>query len=71
MDTMEKTADFLKRNYLTEITLLAYHNLGVSKKKNIGETPDEFQAPDDQHMQAIKKLFNENGLHAMIMGEKE
>ena len=38
-DIIRETAAFYKANGITRVTLLPYHNLGVSKKRNIGGKP--------------------------------
>jgi pyruvate formate lyase activating enzyme len=68
MDTAEETAAFLEDCDLREVTLLAYHNLGVSKRRNIGGMQQLFEAPDDQRMRAIEEVFHARGIHASIMG---
>jgi pyruvate formate lyase activating enzyme len=70
-ETLAKTVKFYLKNGLTEVNLLAYHNLGISKKQNIGERPEEFEAPEDSKMQGIKKMFIDAGIHTTIMGEKQ
>lgn len=70
-DTIDRTVEFYEKNNLREVNLLAYHNLGVSKKHNIGQQEEEFEAPDDDRMQEIKQRFLDHDIHATIMGEKD
>lgn len=69
--TIDDTAAFYKKNNLKEVNLLAYHNLGVSKKFNIGGIGEEFEAPSDERMKEMKQKFIDVGMKATIMGEKE
>lgn len=66
---IKATAAFYKAHNLKTVTLLPYHNLGVSKKRHIGEMPTTFQAPLDNRIDAIKALFeNEAGMTVEILG---
>lgn len=56
-DIIEKTAAFYKANGITRVTLLPYHNLGVSKKRNIGGKPVEFVPPSEERVEEIKSYF--------------
>lgn len=56
-DIIRETADFYKANGITRVTLLPYHNLGVSKKRNIGGKPVEFAPPSEERVEKIKTYF--------------
>ena len=69
-DMMKKTAAFYRMHGLKRVTLLPYHNLGVSKKKHIGGTPETFRQPEDARVDAIKDLFEqEAGMTVEIQGK--
>lgn len=67
---IEKTAEFYRANGLTRVTLLPYHNLGVSKKRNIGGKPVNFQQPADERVSEIKAYFERHaGMTVEILGK--
>lgn len=69
-DIIEKTAAFYKENGITHLTLLPYHNLGVTKKRNLGEKPVDFVTPSDDYVEKIKKYFDEEaGMLVEILGK--
>lgn len=52
------------------VTLLPYHNLGVSKMRNIGGKPVEFEPPSDEYVEKIKEYFeDEAGMTVEILGK--
>ena len=56
-EIIEKTAEFYKANHIGHVTLLPYHNLGVSKKKHIGGSQETFKPPADEYVEEIAKYF--------------
>lgn len=69
-EIIEKTAIFYKEYGLTKVTLLPYHNLGVSKKRNIGGKPVDFEPPTDERVEEIKAYFeNQAGMTVEILGK--
>ena len=60
-DIIRETAAFYKANGITRVTLLPYHNLGVSKKRNIGGKPVEFAPPSEERVEEIQVLFRNRG----------
>lgn len=69
-EIIEKTAEFYRDNGLEEVTLLAYHELGINKCRGIGREPHVFTAPSHERMQEIKSCFEAVGMHAEILGEE-
>ena len=64
-----QTADFYKKYDIRRVTLLPYHNLGVSKKRNIGGEQETFMQPADEYVQKIKEYFQkEAGMTVEIQG---
>ncbi|QHI72937.1 glycyl-radical enzyme activating protein [Aminipila terrae] len=64
------TAEFYEKNNIKKITLLPYHNLGISKKKNIGGMQEIFQPPDDEKVEKIKEYFiKELGAEVEVLGK--
>lgn len=67
---IEKTAEFYRELGLGFVTLLPYHNLGVSKSRNIGSTPVEFTAPSDARVDEIRVIFEEKcGMTVEVLGK--
>lgn len=65
-----KTVDFYKDNNLKKLTLLPYHNLGITKKRNIGGKQISFQTPSDEFMDELKKTFEtEAEMDVEILGK--
>lgn len=68
-ELMSRTAEFYIKTGLKKLTLLPYHDLGVSKKRNIGGTAESFTAPDDERLDEIKAFFeNEAEMNVEILG---
>ena len=67
---INRTADFLESNKLTKVTLLPYHELGISKYKSLGHSFEDFVPPDHDRLLAIQALFNAQGCNTEILGEQ-
>lgn len=66
---IEQTAAFYKEHGIKNVTLLPYHDLGVSKKRNVGGVPQIFEAPLDERVDEIKAYFEkEAGMCVEILG---
>ena len=71
-DIIEKTAQFYKENGITHLTLLPYHNLGMNKRRNLGETPEDFITPSDEYVARLKEFFEtEAGMTVEVLGKTE
>jgi len=46
---------------LRSVTLLPYHDLGVTKLQNLGGTPERFTAPSKERTEQIAALFRQRG----------
>ena len=69
-DIIGRTAEYYREHGLKRVTLLAYHILGVSKKRHIGGVPREFSAPSDERLEEIRKILEETcGASVEIMGK--
>lgn len=67
---IEATGQFYRELGLGRVTLLPYHNLGVSKMRNIGGTPEEFVPPSDERVEEIRAYFENNiGMSVEILGK--
>lgn len=69
-EIINQTAAFYQKQNLKNVTLLAYHELGINKCRGIGREPHIFQAPSHERMQEIKKIFEAVGMQAEILGEE-
>ena len=71
-DIIEKTAQFYKENGITHLTLLPYHNLGMNKRRNLGEVPEDFITPSDEYVARLKEFFEtEAGMTVEVLGKTE
>lgn len=71
-EIIEATGQLYRELSLRHVTLLPYHNLGVSKMRHIGGTPEEFTPPDDERVEEIRAYFeNEIGMCVEILGKVE
>lgn len=65
-----ETAALYRELGLKKLTLLPYHDLGNAKLRNIGGTPEVFEAPSDERMEAIRAFFrDEAGMDVEILGK--
>lgn len=59
-EIIEATGQLYRRLGLKGLTLLPYHNLGVTKMRNIGGTPQNvFDPPSDERLEEIKRFFQQ------------
>lgn len=64
------TAALYRELGITRVTLLPYHDLGVSKMRNIGGTPVVFQPPSEQRVEEIRACFEtEANMTVEILGK--
>ena len=69
-EMIERTAEFYRENGLKRVTLLPYHILGASKKRNIGGDPVQFEAPSDERVDEIGRIFREKaGMYVEVLGK--
>lgn len=69
-EIIQKTAAFYQEKGIGRVTLLPYHNLGISKKKHIGGQQISFEPPSDQYVEKIKAYFEEHaGMEVEILGK--
>ena len=67
---IEATGQFYRSLGLRHVTLLPYHNLGVSKMRNIGGTQEVFDPPSDERIDDIRKYFQTfAGMEVEILGK--
>ena len=68
-EIIKETLDFLLTNRLHQVTLIPYHQLGVSKSRHIGMEPEVFQPSTDTRLQEMKALFGAHGISTEILGK--
>lgn len=56
---IQATGELYRTLGLKRVTLLPYHDLGVSKSRNVGGAPEKFTAPDEARVAEIKRYFEE------------
>lgn len=68
-EIIKSTGELYKKFGIKRVDLLVYHNLGISKKKNIGGVQIEFEQPSEKRITEIENYFkNEIGLEVGILG---
>lgn len=69
-EVIEATGRLYRELGLRHVTLLPYHNLGVSKMRNIGGTQEVFDPPSDQRVEEIQRFFQTfAGMEVEILGK--
>lgn len=71
-DTVElilETRVFLIANQLRQVTLIPYHQLGVSKSRHIGKEHETYQPSTDERLDEIKAHFESQGISTEILGK--
>lgn len=68
-DIIERTGQLYREIGVKRVNLLPYHNLGMSKKRNIGGVQEEFCQPSEERITEIEIYFkNEINLKVEILG---
>ena len=68
-EIIEDTAKLYQELGIKKVTLLPYHDLGVSKKKHIGGVQEVFAPPTDEYLDKIFAFFQEEvGMEVEILG---
>ncbi|NBI62275.1 glycyl-radical enzyme activating protein [Clostridiales bacterium] len=66
---IQRTGQLYKELGIKRVNLLPYHNLGISKKRNIGGKQEEFQPPTEERLTEIETYFkSEIHLKVDILG---
>ena len=67
---IEATGALYRELGLKRVTLLPYHDLGVSKMRNIGGEPESFVPPSDERVEEIRAYFRDfAGMDVEILGK--
>lgn len=56
-EMIQKTGAFYKENKIKKVTLLPYHDLGISKMRRIGGKQIKYETPSDDYVLKIKEFF--------------
>ncbi len=68
-EMIRRTGQLYRELGIKKVNLLQYHNLGISKKRNIGGVQEEFLPPTEERMNEIEVYFkNEINLKVEILG---
>ncbi|MDD6043189.1 MAG: glycyl-radical enzyme activating protein [Eubacteriaceae bacterium] len=69
-EIIKETAMLYKRLGLHKLTLLPYHDLGVTKMRNIGGDAERFKPPEEKRVEEIKDYFERNAdMQVEILGK--
>lgn len=58
-EVIKATGALYRELGLKKVTLLPYHNLGITKKRNIGGTQEEFNQPEEERLTEIMSYFQD------------
>ncbi|QAT43608.1 glycyl-radical enzyme activating protein [Aminipila luticellarii] len=68
-DIIKRTGELYREIGVKRVNLLPYHSLGISKKRNVGGTQEDFQQPAEERLTEIGTYFkNEINLKVEILG---
>lgn len=68
-DIIKRTGELYREIGVKRVNLLPYHSLGISKKRNVGGTQEEFEQPTEERLTEIESYFkNEINLNVGILG---
>ena len=68
-DIITRTGELYREIGVKRVNLLPYHSLGISKKRNVGGTQEEFEQPTEERLTEIEIYFkNEINLKVEILG---
>lgn len=71
MDTIIKTGEFYAEHGIKHVSLIPYHEMGVSKARHIGKDEKTFSPPSDEKLDEIRKLYESKGIKVEIVGRDE
>jgi pyruvate formate lyase activating enzyme len=68
LEDIQKVKRLFLDNGLKSVTLLPYHELGISKRRNIGGEPEVFLAPTTERIRTIGDCFKACGIAVEVLG---
>jgi pyruvate formate lyase activating enzyme len=69
-ETIQAALALIKELAVRKVSLLGYHEMGVSKARNAGIEYTTFEAPSHERMEEIRDLFDKAGIDVEISGAK-
>lgn len=69
-ETTRAALDLLVELGIRKVSLLGYHEMGVSKARNAGLEYQTFEAPSEERMEKIKELYRNAGIDVEISGAR-
>lgn len=69
-ETIQAALALVKELAVRKVSLLGYHEMGVSKARNAGIEYTTFEAPSHERMEEIRALFDKAGIDVEISGAK-
>jgi pyruvate formate lyase activating enzyme len=68
-DIIKPTGELYKEIGIKRVSLLPYHSLGISKKRNVGGRQEEFEQPTEERLKEIENYFkNELNINVEVLG---
>ena len=68
-EIIKRTGGFYREIGIKRVNLLPYHNLGISKKRNVGGAQEEFEQSAEERLTEIEVYFkDEINLEVGILG---
>lgn len=71
MDTIRQTGEFYVENSIKQVSLIPYHEMGISKARHIGRCENKFSPPSDERLEEIKRIYEEKGINVEIVGRNK
>ena len=70
-ENVQRLLEFMKKYGLRQVNFLPYHNMGISKAREIGVVQNEYEAPTDEYLEEVRDLFVKNGIITVVMGKEK
>ena len=70
-ENLQAMRDLMLELGLKTINLLPYHNMGISKGREVEIYQDTFEIPSDERLEEARAYFAEAGLAVTVMGHEE
>ena len=67
-ETIQAAVALLEELTVRKVSLLGYHEMGVSKARHAGLEFDSFEAPSHERMEEIREMYRSAGIDAEISG---
>lgn len=70
-ENLQRLLEFMKKHRLRQVNFLPYHNMGISKAREIGVVQKEYETPRDEYLEEVRELFVKNGIVTVVMGKEK